>query len=59
MHNKLKCRKSMQNIIRAVEKYRDTVLETERYIWKNPETGYKKVKTSAYMEKNLGGLATS
>ena len=33
----------------AVEKHRQLILETERYIWKNPETGYKEVKTSAYM----------
>ncbi len=46
----------MENIIRAVEKYRDTVLEAERYIWKNPETGYKEVKTSAYMEKKFREL---
>lgn len=33
----------------AIEKQRKLILETERYIWKNPETGYKEVKTSAYM----------
>ena len=43
----------MQNITRAVEKYRDMVLEAERYIWKNPETGYKEIKTSAYMEEKF------
>ena len=35
----------------AVEKYRDKILEAERYVWNNPETGYKEYKTSAYMEK--------
>ena len=39
----------MQDIIRAVDKNRDLILEAERYIWKNPETGYKEYKTTAYM----------
>ena len=33
----------------AIEKHRQLILDTERYIWKHPETGYKEVKTSAYM----------
>ena len=33
----------------AVEKHRALILETERYIWKHPETGYREVGTSAYM----------
>ncbi len=32
-----------------VEKHRDLILEVERYIWNNPETGYKEVKTSKYL----------
>lgn len=39
----------MNDIRKAVEKYKDLILEAERYIWKNPETGYKEVKTSKYM----------
>lgn len=39
----------MKNIISAVEKHKDLILETERYIWKNPETGYKEVKTTKYL----------
>ena len=36
------------NIIKsAVEKYTGLILETERYIWNNPETGYKEYKTHA------------
>jgi len=34
----------------AVERYRDLILETQNYIWANPETGYREVKTSKYME---------
>lgn len=41
----------MQKIIDAVEKHSKLILDAERYIWNNPETGYKEVKTSAYMEK--------
>ena len=47
----------MKELISAVEKHRSLILETERYIWKNPETGYKEVKTSKYLEnifKDLG-----
>ena len=41
----------MQTIIKAVQKHRERILAAERYIWENPETGYKELKTSAYMEK--------
>ncbi len=47
----------MNHIITAVEKHKKLILDTERYIWKNPETGYKEYKTTAYMAevfKNLG-----
>lgn len=40
----------MQDLINAVNKHRDLILEAERYIWKHPETGYREVKTSKYME---------
>lgn len=46
----------MKDISRAVDKYRELILEAERYIWANPETGYKEVKTSAYMEKKFREL---
>lgn len=39
----------MKDFIAAAEKHTQLMLDTERYIWKNPETGYKEVKTSAYM----------
>lgn len=45
--------------IRAVEKYEKMILETERYIWRNPETGYKEIKTSAYMERLFESLGYS
>ncbi|MBQ7120057.1 MAG: amidohydrolase [Oscillospiraceae bacterium] len=46
----------MQNISNAVDKYRDLILEAERYIWKNPETGYKEVKTSKYLAEQFEKL---
>ena len=41
----------MKNLNSAVEKHRALILEAERYIWANPETGYKEYKTDAYMKK--------
>ena len=46
----------MQDIIRAVDKYRDMILETERFIWKHPETGYRETVTSAYMAEKFRAL---
>ena len=46
----------MQDIIRAVDKYRDMILETERFIWKHPETGYSETVTSAYMAEKFRAL---
>ena len=40
----------MKNYNALVEKHRELILAAERYIWKNPETGYKEFKTSKYME---------
>lgn len=39
----------MKDLIAAVEKHRQLILDTERFIWQHPETGYKEWKTSAYM----------
>ena len=33
-----------------VERYRDLVLNAERYIYANPETGFKEYKTTKYLE---------
>jgi amidohydrolase len=32
------------------------ILEAERYIWQNPETGYKEIKTSAYLAEKFRSL---
>jgi len=41
----------MKHISQAVDAHREEILQAERYIWKHPETGYKEVKTSRYMEE--------
>lgn len=43
--------KTYDTLLEAVEKNRRLILDTERYIWKHPETGYKEWKTSAYLEQ--------
>lgn len=51
----------MQKIFDAVEKNKSLILEAERYIWKNPETGYKEFKTTSYLAdkyKELGYTLT-
>ena len=40
----------------VVDKFRELILNTQDYIWKNPETGYREKKTSAYMEKAFESL---
>jgi len=46
----------MKKITAAVEKYRALILDAERYVWQNPETGYKEVKTSKYMAEKFESL---
>lgn len=45
--------------IDAVEKNRDLILSASDYIWQNPETGYREVKTSAYLENAFEALGYS
>lgn len=47
----------MNELNAAVEKYKEMILDAERFIWQHPETGYKEFETSAYMAdafKKLG-----
>ncbi len=46
----------MKDLIAAVEKHKQLILDAERHIWKTPETGYKEFKTSAYMAENFEKL---
>ena len=41
----------MEKIINAVDKHTQLILDSERYLWKHPETGYREWQSSAYMEK--------
>ncbi len=40
----------------AVEKHKQLILDTERFVWKHPETGYKEFETSAYMAETFEKL---
>ena len=42
---------NLDRIRTAVEKHRDTILKAARDIWATPETGYREIKTNAYMKK--------
>jgi len=46
----------MENLSRFVDKYQDMILEAERYIWQHPETGFREVNTSKYMEDKFEAL---
>ena len=46
----------MEKLRSAVEKNRKLMLDAERYIWQNPETGYREVKTSGYLEEKFREL---
>ena len=46
----------MKKIMEAVEKHRALILAAERQIWSTPETGYKEVKTSAYLAEQFRAL---
>ncbi len=39
----------MLELLKIVDEYKDLILDAERHIWNNPETGYKEVKTNEYM----------
>ena len=46
----------MEKYFSAVEKNHDIILNAYEYIWKNPETGYREVKTSKYLETEFERL---
>ncbi len=47
----------MKNAIEnAIEKHRGLILEAERHIWKNPETGFREWKTHAYLKEKFEEL---
>lgn len=48
--------KQYQRVFDAVEENKQMILDAERYIWKNPETGFREWKTHAYMKKAFEDL---
>jgi len=46
----------MKRLVNAVDKHKKLILDAERFIWKNPETGYKEVKTTAYLAEQYRKL---
>ncbi len=38
-----------EQIVRNVDKYRQDILDAERWSWKHPEVGYTDWQTNAYM----------
>ena len=49
----------MTAINRAVEKYEKLIFEAERRIWSTPETGFREVKSSAYLADRFRELGYS
>lgn len=39
----------MEKYYALVEKFKDKILSAEKYLWENPETGYKEFKTNEFM----------
>jgi amidohydrolase len=46
----------MKKYYEMVEKFKDEILSAERYIWKNPEPGYKEFKTNTFMLEKFKAL---
>ena len=40
----------------TVEKQKDLLLEAERHLWRNPESGYREWKTHAYMKQQFEAM---
>ena len=48
--------KSLEPVYQAVEQHRQAILDAERYIWKNAESGYREWKTHAYLKEQYEAL---
>lgn len=46
----------IEKLFQAVENRKELILSAERYIWKNPEPGYREWKTHAYMKQQFEAL---
>lgn len=47
---------NLESLYNVVENSKDTILAAERYIWQNPEPGYREWKTHAYMKQQFEAL---
>lgn len=48
--------KAYEKLVLLVEKHRQLMFDTERYIWKHPEIGYKEWNTTEYLTKKFENL---
>ena len=48
--------KSILKLFEIIETEKKAILEAERYIWRNPEAGYKEWKTHAYLKEKFENL---
>lgn len=46
----------MEKLLKALEKHEQLILDAEKYLWANPETGYKEVKTHKYLKEKFEEL---
>ena len=46
----------MKKYYDMVDKHQDVILDAEKYIWNNPEPGYKEFKTHAYLKERFEKL---
>ena len=44
---------SYEKVYGVIEDNKDIILEAERYIWNNPETGFREWKTHEYMKRHF------
>ena len=44
---------NLETLYKVVEDHKDAILAAERYIWQNPEPGYREWKTHAYMKEKF------
>ena len=48
--------KAYQNIVKAVDKYRDLMVDAVNFMWDNPETGFREWKANAYLIEKYEAL---
>ena len=46
----------LERMASYVEKHRKLILDTERFIWKHPEIGYKEWQTTQYLVEQFEAL---